>query len=290
MQLFFKMSKNNTSLGFTWSDASIDFNSPKIMGIVNITPDSFYDGGKTLSATKSIEQALQMVEQGAHIIDIGGQSSRPGAEAITAHQELDRIALTIEGILQYNPEIIISVDTYHSHVAKETVALGAKIINDISAGNMDTEMLATIGKLQIPYIAMHMQGTPANMQKAPNYEDVSQEIVEYFRQKLYLFEQHQIRQVAIDPGFGFGKTIEQNYEILQQLAIFKQLQRPLLVGLSRKSMVYKPLQTDAHGALNGTTALHMAALIQGANILRVHDVLEAKEVIALYGMMRASEE
>jgi dihydropteroate synthase len=276
------MRKNNTSFAFNWPNTTLDFNTPKIMGIVNVTPDSFYDGGVTASVSKSIEQLLQMHHNGADIIDIGGQSTRPNATKISAQEELDRIALTIEGSLQYNKELIISVDTFYSYVAKNVAKLGAKIINDISAGNMDSEMLSTIAKLQIPYIAMQMKGTPETMQKNPNYANVSDEIIQYFEDKIKIFNHLGITQFAIDPGFGFGKTLQHNYELLKNLNQFTKLECPILVGLSRKSLITKALNISASEALNGTSALHMVALQNGANILRVHDVKEAKEVVELY--------
>jgi dihydropteroate synthase len=279
------MGKNNTSFAFNWPDALLDFNTPKIMGIVNVTPDSFYDGGRTNSFSKSIAQAIDMHEKGAHIIDIGGQSTRPNATLLEPQEELDRIALTIESILQYNPNIIISVDTFYSYVAEHTAFLGAKIINDVSAGNMDNLMLSTIAALQIPYIAMHMQGTPSNMQQNPSYNDVTNDIITYFENKILSFTKLGIHQFAIDPGFGFGKTTKHNFELLKNLAAFKKLNTPILAGLSRKSMIYKTLNLTAEEALNGTTALHMCALQNGANILRVHDVQEAIQVTQLWEQM-----
>ncbi len=282
MQLY--MGKNNTSFSFNWPDSTLDFNTPQIMGIVNVTPDSFYDGGVTNSITKSIQQAIDMQAQGAAIIDIGGQSTRPNATLLSAQEELDRIALTIEGIMQYNPKSIISVDTFYSYVAEHTSFMGAKIVNDISSGDMDASMLTTIAALQIPYLAMHMQGTPATMQALPTYNNVTTDILNYFKNKLATFKQFGITQFAVDPGFGFGKTIKHNYELLKNLVAFKELEVPIMVGLSRKSMIYKPLNISATEALNGTTALHMIALANGANILRVHDVKEAKQAIDLWNL------
>jgi dihydropteroate synthase len=283
---YISMGKNNTSFNIDCKHGSINFSTPKVMGILNVTPDSFYDGGKNDGIGKAVEKAIQMIEQGADIIDIGGQSTRPNATQISATQELDRIATVVEAIRNYNQSIIISVDTFYSEVAKNVVPLGADIINDISAGSMDNKMLATIGKLNVPYIAMHIQGTSANMQINPNYNNVTLDVFNYFQEIQFICKEHKINQLIIDPGFGFGKTTKHNFELLKNLQTFTDLQIPILVGLSRKSMIYKPLAIEASDALNGTTALHMVALQNGANILRVHDVLEAKQTITLFNELQ----
>jgi dihydropteroate synthase len=283
---YISMGKNNTSFNIDCKHGSINFSTPKVMGILNVTPDSFYDGGKNDGISKAVEKAIQMIEQGADIIDIGGQSTRPNATQISATQELDRIATVVEAIRNYNQSIIISVDTFYSEVAKNVVPLGADIINDISAGSMDNKMLATIGKLNVPYIAMHIQGTPATMQINPTYNNVTLDVFNYFQEIQFICKEHKIKKLIIDPGFGFGKTTKHNFELLKNLSTFSTLQLPLLVGLSRKGMIYKTLNTTAENALNGTTALHMVALQNGANILRVHDVLEAKQTITLFNELQ----
>jgi dihydropteroate synthase len=278
--------KNNTSLEIACQHCTINFSTPHIMGIVNVTPDSFFDGGQFANSQQSIDHALNMIEQGATIIDVGGQSTKPNAAQISASEEIDRITNTIEGIRKQNKTICISVDTFYAKVAKEAIALGADMINDVSAGNMDAQMLPTIGQLQVPYMMMHMQGTPATMQAHPQYKNVVQDVATFFEHKIAECTAHQIKQIIIDPGFGFGKTIAHNYQLLQQLNTFATFNLPILVGLSRKSMIYKTLNTTAAAALNGTTALHMAALLQGANILRVHDVQAAKETITLFNTIK----
>jgi dihydropteroate synthase len=283
------MHKNNTSFQIAHNHGVLNFSTPLVMGIVNVTPDSFFDGNTHNGITKAIDHCIQLINQGADIIDIGGQSTRPNATLLSAQQELDRIATVIEAVRNFNPSICISIDTFYSEVAKQSIAFGADIINDVSAGNMDEAMLATIGKLQVPYMMMHMQGTPSTMQLNPHYDDVTKDVYTYLQNKINDCKQHQIQQIIIDPGFGFGKTIQHNYQLLNKLNEFTKLDCPILVGLSRKSMVYKALQLDAQQALNGTTALHMAALLHGANILRVHDVVEAKQVVLLYAQMQAED-
>jgi dihydropteroate synthase len=280
------MRENNTSLEIVCKHCTLNFSTPHIMAIINATPDSFYDGGKHDGISKAIDKAVQCINQGATIIDIGGQSTRPKATLISADEELERIETIVQGIRNYDQKICISIDTFYSSVAKKCVALGADIINDISAGQMDAKMMATIGELNVPYIAMHIQGTPATMQDNPIYTDVSKDIFSYFQEIIFASKEHHIKQLIIDPGFGFGKTTAHNFQLLKNLDIFKQLQLPILAGISRKGMIYKTLGIDASEALNGTTALHMAALINGANILRVHDVAEAKQTITLFNELR----
>jgi dihydropteroate synthase len=280
------MSNINTSFLMKCNHCTLNFSTPKVMGIINATPDSFYDGGMHDGISKAVEKAIQLIEQGADIIDIGGQSTRPNATQISASEELDRIATIVEAVRNFDSNICISIDTFYSSVATEAVVLGADIINDISAGSMDNKMLETVGKLQVPYIAMHMQGTPATMQLNPTYKNVTMDVLGYFQEIQFICKEHNIEQLIIDPGFGFGKTIQHNFELLKNLQTFTELQLPILVGLSRKGMIYKTLQIDANNALNGTTALHMVALQNGANILRVHDVIEAKQTITLYNELQ----
>lgn len=256
---------------------------PKIMGILNLTPDSFFEGSRVSLEEKMIlNTAEKMISEGADFLDIGGYSTRSGALDISMEEEVQRVAPAISLIKREFPEILISVDTFRSGVAKHAVESGADLINDISAGNLDPQMLATVAKLDIPYIAMHMRGTPQTMQEETIYQDLIPEILSYFSQKLEQFRKLGIKDVIIDPGFGFAKTREQNFQLLRDLKRFNALGLPILAGVSRKSMIYKTLQISPSEALNGTTALNMFALSQGANILRVHDVKEAKETVTLF--------
>lgn len=256
---------------------------PKIMGILNITNDSFYEGSRLSDEDAALKKAELMIEQGAHILDIGGQSTRPGSERISADEELQRVAGIIKKIHDHFPEIIISIDTYHAKVAKEAVAAGASIVNDISGGNMDEQMTDTVAEMQnIPYVCMHMQGRPETMQNDPKYENVTREVLDHFIAKTDQLKKAGINDVIVDPGFGFGKTIEHNFELLNHMEVLQLLNRPILAGLSRKASIYKTLGITAIEALNGTTAMNMVALMKGAHILRVHDVKEAKEVCTLY--------
>ena len=259
---------------------------PIVMGIINVTPDSFYSGSRSKSTDEALSLAEKMLEEGATILDIGGQSTRPGSEAIGAAEELARVLPVVEAINKQFPGSFISIDTYHAAVAKAAVEAGASIVNDISAGALDTEMISTVAALQVPYIIMHMKGTPATMTEHNNYEDLKLELLEYFINKMEECRKAGIKDVIADIGFGFAKNIAQNFQLLKNLSIYKILQKPLLVGLSRKSTVYKTLGTTAEDALNGTTVLHTIALQNGASILRVHDVREAKEVITLLKAMR----
>jgi dihydropteroate synthase len=265
----------------TTSRGKLDLSTPKIMGILNITPDSFYDGGMHEGISRALDHAYEMIEQGVDILDIGGQSTRPTATFISAQEELDRVALIVEAIRNYNQKIIISIDTFYSQVADECVQLGADIINDISAGQFDKLMLPTVAQLQVPYIMMHVKGTVETMHFDPKYDDVVEDVFHFFEEKIKEVSFLGIKNIIIDPGFGFGKNIKHNYLLLQHLARFKELNYPILAGLSRKSMIYKTLNVNPDRALNGTTVLNTLALVNGANILRVHDVQEAKEVITL---------
>ncbi|MBT8327088.1 MAG: dihydropteroate synthase [Bacteroidia bacterium] len=259
----------------------MDFNEPKIMGILNTTPDSFSDGGKFASIESSIIQANKMFNEGADIIDVGGYSSRPGADDVSIQEEMDRVMPVIEKI-KSELDVVLSIDTFRSSVAKEAVEGGAHIVNDISAGDDDSNMLSTVAKLGIPYIAMHKQGIPKTMQENPQYNDVVIAVFEYLQKKKQECLDAGIIDLIIDPGFGFGKTLDNNFELLYNLRHFKLLNIPLLVGISRKSMIYKTIKTSPESALNGTSFLHAFALKNGANILRVHDVNEAKECVKLW--------
>lgn len=260
----------------------IDISTPKIMGILNVTPNSFYDGGKYKSETEILYQVEVMLNEGATFIDLGAYSSKSNADFVSEQEEVDRIIPVITLILRHFPDTIISVDTFRSEVAKKAIESGAAIINDISAGVLDDKMLETIAKYNVPYIMMHLRGTPQTMQSLNQYENIVKEMLFYFSEKVARARSYGINDLIVDPGFGFAKNIDQNYEVLQKLELFKVLELPILVGLSRKSMIYKLLNTNPQEALNGTTVLNTIALSKGATILRVHDVKEAAECIALY--------
>ncbi len=264
----------------------LSLEKPVIMGILNATPDSFYNKGRDSDATALLQKAGQMLEDGATILDIGGATTKPGAALITADEELQRVIPVIEAIVKQYPGVWLSVDTYNSQTAKEAIAAGASIINDVSSGSIDSEMIATVAQLGVPYITMHMQGTPQTMQKNPDYGNVVTEVRDYLRNISDKCYAAGIKDIIIDPGFGFGKTVEHNFELLRNLHTFRILGKPILAGISRKSMICRTLNVTPEDALNGTTALHMVVLQQGANILRVHDVKEAKEVIQLWAMMQ----
>ncbi|MEZ5004410.1 MAG: dihydropteroate synthase [Chitinophagales bacterium] len=256
--------------------------SPKVMGILNVTPDSFYDGGKFNQEETYLTQVEKMIGEGADFIDVGGMSSRPGADIISIEEELNRVITPIQKILKAFPDAIISIDTVHAEVARVAVDNGALMVNDISAGQLDDNMLTTVGRLNVPYIAMHIKGKPQSMQFNPTYENITLEILDYFIALLKKCKAAGIKDVIIDPGFGFGKTITHNFSLLHNLKDLDMLERPVLVGISRKSMIYKSLNISPDEALNGTTALHMVALQNGASILRVHDVKEAVECVQLW--------
>ncbi|MDX1277841.1 dihydropteroate synthase [Oceanihabitans sediminis] len=259
----------------------IDLSTPKVMGILNLTPDSFYDGGKYKNESEILSQVYIMLKNGATFIDIGAYSSRPNAVHISEEEELNRLLPIIALILKEFPEIIISIDTFRSEVAKQTIETGAAMINDISAGVLDKKMLQTVANLQVPYILMHMKGTPQTMQQQTDYKNMMKEIIFYFSERVSEAKKLGIKDIIIDPGFGFAKTTAQNFDLLKQLELFKILELPLLAGISRKSMIYKTLNTTPQEALNGTTVLNTIALQKGASILRVHDVKEATEAIKL---------
>jgi dihydropteroate synthase len=257
------------------------------MGILNVTPNSFFDGGKYKNESEILSQVEKMLEEGATFIDIGGYSSKPNAEFVSESEELQRIVPIVNLILKHFPETLISIDTFRSEVAKVCIENGAAIINDISAGNLDDKMMETIAKYNVPYIMMHLRGTPQTMQSMTNYENIVKEILFYFSERIAKARSFGINDLIIDPGFGFAKTLEQNYEVLQKMELFEMLELPLLAGFSRKSMIYKTLKAEAEEALNGTTVLNTISLTKGAKILRVHDVKEAMECVSLFNIMNA---
>ena len=263
----------------------IDLASPKVMGILNVTPNSFFDGGKYKTESVILSQVERMLTDGATFIDVGAYSSKPSAEFVSEKEELNRIVPVVNLILEKFPDCLISIDTFRSEVAKVCLENGAAIINDISAGNLDDKMLETIAKYNVPYIMMHMRGTPQTMQTMTNYDNIVKEMLFYFSERVAKARSYGINDLIIDPGFGFAKTLEQNYEVLQKLELFEMLELPLLVGFSRKSMIYKALNSNAQEALNGTTVLNTIALTKGAKILRVHDVKEAMECVKLCGKL-----
>lgn len=259
----------------------ITFEVPKVMGILNVTPNSFFDGGLHNSLEKIEQQTEIMLREGADIIDIGAYSTY-NAPFVSEEEELERIVPVVKHLVNKFPYIILSVDTFRSEVAKQTLDLGATIINDVSAGNLDDKMMQVVGSFKAPYIMMHMKGTPQNMQQFTSYDDVMHEMIYYFSDKIAQAQQHGIIDVIIDPGFGFSKTLDQNYEVLNKLDLLQHLNVPILSALSRKSMIYKFFETTPQEALNGTTVLNTISLIKGANLLRVHDVKEAVECVKLY--------
>lgn len=264
----------------------IDLTTPKVMGILNLTPNSFYDGGKFKTETEILTQVEKMLTDGATFIDIGAYSSKPSAELVSEDEELYRILPFVKLIVKHFPEAILSIDTFRSEIAKVCIENGAAIINDISAGNLDLKMLETIAEYKVPYIMMHMRGTPQNMQTLTNYENLLKDILFYFSENIAKARSFGINDLIVDAGFGFAKTLEQNYKLLQNLELFEMLELPLLVGFSRKSMIYKTLNSTAEDALNGTTVLNTIALTKGAKILRVHDVKEAMECVALFNKVK----
>lgn len=265
----------------------INFSIPKIMGILNVTPDSFFDGGRYDSSDKVLKQVEKMIISGADIIDVGGYSSRPGAKNISISEELKRVIPTIKLIKEKFPKTLISIDTFRSEVASESIISGGDIINDISGGNLDTQMFKTVAKLKTPYILMHMRGNPSNMMSNTDYYDVTKEICKYFSKMIEKAKNEGINDIIIDPGFGFSKTTDQNYELLSNLDFLNQFQRPLLVGISRKSMIYKILNTTPEKALNGSSVLHTISLLKGASILRTHDVKEAAECVKIVSQLKS---
>jgi dihydropteroate synthase len=267
----------------------LDISSPLVMGILNITPDSFFDGNKYTVEAKIKARITTMKAEGVDIVDIGGVSTRPKSVLVSEKEELKRVVPVIEMIQNKFPELIVSIDTFRANVASASIAAGAHIVNDISAGNFDSKMLATVAKLNVPYIMMHQKGTFKTMHAAHSYQNLLKEMIQYFGTKIKLLREHGLSDVIIDPGFGFSKNLEQNYSILKNLSLLTQLEVPLLVGISRKSMVNKILKTKPEEALNGTSVLNTLALQNGASILRVHDVKQAKQAIQLFQFYKNQE-
>ena len=266
----------------------LDLNKPKIMGILNVTPDSFFDGGLYNTEKKVDTQVMKMIEDGMDILDVGGYSSRPGAKEISINEEIDRVIPVVKFIRKAYPELILSVDTFRSEVARNCLDLGVDIINDISAGCIDKNILDVVAEYNCPYIMMHMKGTPQTMQINPEYENLIKELLIYFAKRIYSAREKGIIDIIVDPGFGFGKTLDHNYKIMKKIENFKHLDLPILVGISRKSFITKQLNIDKKDSLNGTTALNMYFLEKNVNILRVHDVKEAKECIMLHEKIKSS--
>jgi dihydropteroate synthase len=265
----------------------IDLSTPKVMGILNLTPNSFFDGGKYTNEEEIVKQVQKMLSEGATFIDIGAYSSKPNAEYVSTEEEIERIVPIVDVLVQQFPDILISIDTFRSEVAEACVQKGAALINDISAGKLDDTMLDVIAKYNVPYVMMHMRGTPQTMSTLTQYDDVVREVLMYFSERIAAARSLGINDLIIDPGFGFAKTLEQNYEVLQKMELFQQLNVPVLAGISRKSMIYKVLNCTAQESLNGTTALNAIALSKGASIVRVHDVKEAVECITLFNAMNS---
>ena len=277
----------NTPLYINANGRLIDLSEPQVMGILNVTPDSFYAGSRGVTERYILDRLQQILDEGASIVDIGAYSSRPGAQEVSIEEEMERLRTGLELIREHRPDAIVSVDTFRADVAKMCVEeYGAGIINDISAGQMDKDMFTTIARLGVPYIIMHMKGTPQTMQNAPQYEHFLKEIFYYFSEKVQKLRDLGVKDIIIDPGFGFAKTLEHNYELMNHLEEFSLFELPLLVGVSRKSMIYKLLDTTPDEALNGTTVLNTIALLKGAHILRVHDVKAATEAVRIVQKMK----
>ena len=259
----------------------IDLSTPKVMGVINLTPDSFYDGGKLTSEKEILLQANKMLQEGATFLDLGAYSSRPGAKFVSEKEEIHRLLPVIKILLNEFPETLLSIDTFRSNVANESIYAGASLINDISAGTLDDHMFKIIAQHQVPYVMMHMRGTPETMMQNTDYTDLTKEVIYYFSERIAKARSFGINDLIVDPGFGFSKTLDQNYDLFNDLELFRYLNAPLLIGISRKSMIQKKIKTTAADSLNGTTALHAIAIQKGVSILRVHDVKEAFETINL---------
>jgi dihydropteroate synthase len=271
---------------FFAGNKKLSLSSPALMGILNVTPDSFYDGGNYMTEKKILRQAEKMLEEGAAILDLGGYSTRPGARHISGQEETARLIPAIKAVRKKFPGAMLSADTFRSSVAIKAVQEGADMVNDISGGTMDKKMFETVAQLNCGYVLTHLLGTPQTMQKNPRYADVVKEVKNFFMERITFLKKVGVAGIMIDPGFGFGKTLEHNYQLLNHLAAFQSFGLPILAGISRKSMINKVLGTLPRNALNGTTAVHMLALVNGANILRVHDVKEAKEAVKIFTFAR----
>ncbi len=264
----------------------INLSTPRVMGILNVTPDSFYEGSRHVTEKDIIQHAEKMLAYGATFLDVGGYSTRPGAEEVSEEEELRRVLPAIRAVMKAFPDAMVAIDTFRSAVATAAVDAGASMVNDISAGNLDPQMPATVARLEVPYIAMHMRGTPRTMNTLTDYEDLVSDIIRYFHEKIGAFHQLGIRDIIVDPGFGFAKTVDQNFRLLSRLGELRILGKPILTGLSRKSMIWRTLMTTPDNALNGTTCLNTVALLNGASILRVHDVREAVDTITLVSRLQ----
>ena len=265
----------------------LDLSQPRVMGILNVTPDSFYAGSRTQTEAEIVRRVKQIVSEGAAIIDIGAYSSRPNADNVSAREEMERLRMGLKILFEIQPDAVVAVDTFRADVARMCVEeYGVAIINDIAAGEMDADMFHTVAALNVPYIMMHMQGTPQSMQQHPHYDNLLEEVLLYFARKVQQLRDLGVKDIILDPGFGFGKTIEHNYELLSHLEDFRIFELPLLVGVSRKSMIYRLLDITPQEALNGTTVLDTICLLKGADILRVHDVKEAVETVRIVQAMR----
>jgi dihydropteroate synthase len=265
----------------------IDLSIPKLMGILNITPDSFYEGSRFMELDKILAQTEKMLNEGASFLDIGGHSTRPGASPVSEEEEKKRVLPTIEGILKHFPEVLISVDTFRASIAKESIEIGAVIVNDVSGGDLDDKMFETVAKLEVPYVLMHSRGTPETMLQMTQYDDLVVDILDDLQKKVYQLRQLGQKDIIVDLGFGFAKNIEQNYQLINHLEDFSIMELPILVGVSRKSMIWRKLDISSKDSLNGTTALNTIALMKGAKILRVHDVKEAMEAVKIFEYCRA---
>lgn len=271
------------NLSLNLGGSIMDLSRPRVMGIINATPDSFYDGSRVPEPAQAIEKAREMIEQGVDILDVGAVSTRPGSQEISETEELERLSPVLEALREAFPDFPVSVDTWRASVARTVKErFEIQLINDISAGTLDPDMFPTMAQLGIPYIIMHMQGTPPNMQDDPAYENVVDEVLQFFAERVYKLKKLGVNDIVIDPGFGFGKTLEQNYMLLGKFDSFKMLELPLMAGISRKSMIYKLLESEPDDALNGSTAAHMAVLLKGARLLRVHDVKAAVETVKIF--------
>ncbi|MEQ8425679.1 MAG: dihydropteroate synthase [Cyclobacteriaceae bacterium] len=279
-----KVFSNNKTLNLGGRLLQLD--KPKIMGILNVTPDSFYDGGRYPDEKSILLQVEKMLSEGADFIDVGGYSSRPGADDLSEREEIERIVPVIKSILKKFPGCVVSIDTFRTAVAKSALDEGALMINDISGGSLDPGMFNLVSEYRVPYILMHMKGTPQTMKSLASYDNLLKEITEYFQTRLSQLHQLGVADVILDPGFGFAKTVEQNFELLQQLEFLKILNKPVMVGVSRKSMIWKTLEIEPEKALNGTTVLNTVALLKGADILRIHDVKEAVEAVKLINFVK----
>ncbi len=271
-------------------DKLLDLSTPAIMGILNVTPDSFFDGGNYSKIDAALKQTETMLKAGAAIIDIGGMSTKPGAEIISPEEELQRVLPVLDALKKVFGDIALSIDTVHSLVAKQAIEHGAVMINDVSAGKIDENIIQIAAEYQVPYVLMHMLGNPATMQQSPEYDNVVEEVFDFFKEKTEELRKTGVNQCIIDPGFGFGKTVKHNYLLAQNLDVFHKIGLPIMVGISRKSVICKVLHVNPENALNGTTALHALLLLKGANILRVHDVAEAREVIQIVGEFNAASD